>query len=103
MGGYTGGTDLRKPPGGGVQSTEVLFRDTARMVFLAWGIGLSVLGAVLLGLSRHPSFNWRRNHSGAMQAAGSSQANGFRWMVMSIRFPAAPGNSNRGRTTANAQ
>jgi len=70
MGGYLAGR-LRNR-WSGVQSTEVLFRDTAHG-FLAWALA-SVLGAVLFASPATSLIGGAT--SGAMQAAGSSQATG---------------------------
>jgi hypothetical protein len=56
----------------GIQSTEVLFRDTAHG-FLAWALA-SVLGAILLASPATSLIGGAT--SGAVQAAGSSQATG---------------------------
>jgi hypothetical protein len=81
----------------GVQSTEVLFRDTAHG-FLAWALA-SVVGAILLASPATSLIGGAT--SGAVQAAGSSQATGpMDGYVDTLLRPNSPTteNTNSGET-----
>jgi len=82
----------------GVQSTEVLFRDTAHG-FLAWAVA-SVLGAILLASTATSLIGGAT--SGAVQAASSSQAtgpmDGYVDMLLRPNNPTAENTANIGET-----
>ncbi|MEA2869582.1 MAG: hypothetical protein QOE39_4297 [Bradyrhizobium sp.] len=82
----------------GVQSPEVLFRDTAHG-FLAWALA-SVLGAILLASPATSLLSSAT--SGATQAAGSSQAtgpmDGYVDMLLRPNNPTAENTANTGES-----